>query len=102
MNSFTRNLLLLASSTTVFIAVAAGSTYLVKYKPWGVPDVLREKYEAKVVAMEQRNELITSWESKDRPTISVRSFYDLGPRPDQSSERYTFSDQEQWPSAINN
>lgn len=91
MNSFTRNLLLLASSTTVFIAVAAGSTYLVKYKPWGVPDVLRGKYEAKVVAMEQRNELITSWESKDRPIVFVRSFYDLGPRPDQSSEQYTFS-----------
>ena len=35
--------------------------------------------------------LITSWEVKDRPVISVRSLYDLGARPAQSSEKFEFT-----------
>ena len=91
MNAFSRNLLLLVGGTSALIAVSAGSTYLVKYKPWGVPDVLRDKYEAKVAAVEQRNQLIDFWEAKPQPSITVRSFYDVDARPDQSEESFHFS-----------
>ena len=91
MNPFSRDLLLLAGGTLSAICLAAGSTYLVKYKPWGVPDVVRDQYEAKVVALDQRNQLIASWKGKEKPKITVRSHYDVGSRPENSNESFTFS-----------
>ncbi|MBL6724097.1 MAG: DUF1573 domain-containing protein [Rubripirellula sp.] len=91
MNAFSRNLLLLCGGAFSTLCLAAGSTYLVKYKPWGVPDVLRDQYEAKVVALDQRNQLIDSWKGKEKPKISVRSYYDVGSRLGNSQESFTFS-----------
>ena len=91
MSPFNRNLLLLLGGIAGVLLIAAGSTYLVKYKPWGVPDAVRGKYEAKLVAIDQRNQLVASWENRARPKVTCRSFYEVGGRRDQSSETFQFT-----------
>ena len=91
MSPFNRNLLLLLGGIAGVLLIAAGSTYLVEYKPWGVPDAVRGKYEAKLVAIDQRNQLVASWENRSRPKVTCRSFYEVGGRRDQSSETFQFT-----------
>ena len=55
------------------LLVTCLATLLVKYKPWGVPDVLRDEYEAKVQKINERNSLINHWEKKAKPDIVVSS-----------------------------
>lgn len=90
MNAFSKNLLMLVGGTFATGLLVTTGTLLVEYKPWGVPDVLREEYDQKVTAINARNQLIERWEAKPKPSIAIRSSYDLGLRDPESSEGYSF------------
>ena len=91
MKTLAQNLFLLIGGTVGFLSIGVGLTLLVKYKPWGVPDVLREKYDAKLIALDERRTLIDHWDGKPRPKISIRSNHDVGARPNNSDQTYRLS-----------
>ena len=73
------------------LLVTCLATLLVKYKPWGVPDVLRDEYEAKVQKINERNSLINHWEKKAKPDIVVSSTYDVGVCTSGKPAEYQFT-----------
>ena len=78
MNSFSKNLSMLVGAVFASGLLAFSVVMLVKYKPWGVPDVLREEYDVKVAKINHRNALVTSWEGRAMPTLSVREVQNVG------------------------
>lgn len=78
MNSFSKNLSLLVGGIFSVGLLAIGFTMLVKYKPWGVPDVLREEYDVKVAEINHRNALLTAWDGKAKPFLAVRKSQNVG------------------------
>lgn len=61
-----------------FGILATCFTMLVQYKPWGVPDVLREEYDIKVAAINHRNQLINDLSDKPKPVLAVRQSQHVG------------------------
>ena len=58
MNPSTKRTLLIMGSLAAMISVASGVSLSVKYKPYGVPDVLRADYERKVADIKEREYLL--------------------------------------------
>lgn len=71
MNTFPKKLATLVLGLALIGTLASGLTFVVKYKPWGVPDVLREQYDNKVAKINQQNILINSLENQEKPQVRV-------------------------------
>jgi hypothetical protein len=72
MNTFPKKLATIIGGLALVGAIASGLTLVVKYKPWGVPDVLREDYDNRVAKINQHNLLIESLENQDKPQVRVQ------------------------------
>ena len=77
MNSFSKSLFWLLSGIFCFALFSTGLTFAVSYKPYGVPDHLREKYDAKIAELDKNQALARDPEA--RPQVSVSSkVHDFG------------------------
>ncbi len=59
-------------------SLGVGFAMLVEYKPWGVPDVLREEYDIKVAEINHRNNLIHELNEREKPVLAIRQNQHVG------------------------
>ena len=89
MNSFTKSLLGLLGGILCFATLSVGLTFAVTYKPYGVPDHLREKYDAKVAELEKNQTLARDPEARPRVSVSSK-VHDFGMIDPHSTASYAF------------
>ena len=84
---------LIAGSAGVFCfgAIAVSLTFVVEYKPWGVPDSRRAEYEAKVSDIKRHTELMKGLISTKRPIAKVPGkTFDFGMLDPHSTATHQF------------
>ena len=78
-NPFHRRLLIASIAFVVIASSMLALSATVKYKPYGVPDLLRAKYERKVSDIKARNRAIANHDKLDLPqTVVSNTEFDFG------------------------
>jgi hypothetical protein len=79
MNTLPKRLALLCGSTFCFLFVASLATYVIEYKPYGVPDSRRAEYEAMLASLKEQETLVAVLADKAKPKLRLEAkTYDFG------------------------
>lgn len=79
MNSFTKRILIFGAAVVGFASFAAALSQVVSYKPWGVPDSKRERYDQKLAEIDAAEKLRQKLLTESRPQVAaVVTTHDFG------------------------
>jgi Protein of unknown function (DUF1573) len=92
MNTLPKRLALLCGSTFCFLFVASLATYVIEYKPYGVPDSRRAEYEAMLASLKEQETLVAVLADKAKPKLRLEAkTYDFGMLDPHSTASHDFT-----------